>query len=195
MTRTTTEARFTRDVPSDLDLFARIRLRDVRAFELLYKRYHPRLSRFLLNLVRRPQIVEEAVNDTLLVVWNKVDSFGHASRPSTWIFGIAYRQGLSALRRFDDPVEDDGRAAEQTDLRDAPDAAMRVDQVRERLQQAIGTLSPLHRAVINLTYVQEFGYREIAEIVDCPIDTVKTRMFHARRHLRQALGGDAADWL
>lgn len=66
---------------------------------------------------------------------------------------------------------------------------------REALAAAIGVLSATHRAVVNLTYYQGFGYREIAEIMDCPVDTVKTRMFHARRHLKQSLAGDLADWL
>jgi RNA polymerase sigma-70 factor (ECF subfamily) len=68
-------------------------------------------------------------------------------------------------------------------------------QVREVLVRAIGELSPDHRAVVDLTYFHEFGYREIAELMDCPVDTVKTRMFHARRHLRRKLAGELADWL
>ena len=56
-------------------------------------------------------------------------------------------------------------------------------------------LSADHRAVVDLTYFHEMGYREIAAIMDCPVDTVKTRMFHARRHLKQALTGDSSDWL
>lgn len=191
---TRAEALFKREVASDLDLFEGIRARDVRAFEQLYKRYHPRLTRFLLNLVRRPQLVEEAVNDTMMVVWSRIDTFGQASRPSTWMFGIAYRQGLTALRRSDDPV-DDAWVAEQPDPAPPPETALSQDQARGRLQAAIGALSPAHRAVVNLTYAQGFGYREIAEIVDCPVDTVKTRMFHARRQLKKTLGGELVDWL
>ena len=57
------------------------------------------------------------------------------------------------------------------------------------------TLSTEQRAVVDLTYFHELGYREIAEILSCPVDTVKTRMFHARRHLRKSLGGELADWI
>ena len=56
-------------------------------------------------------------------------------------------------------------------------------------------LSPEQRAVVDLTYFHGLGYREIAEILNCPVDTVKTRMFHARRRLKQALPGTLADWL
>jgi RNA polymerase sigma-70 factor (ECF subfamily) len=65
----------------------------------------------------------------------------------------------------------------------------------DALREAMTSLSPDHRAVVDLTYFHGMGYREIAEIVDCPVDTVKTRMFHARRRLRQALAGNFADWL
>ena len=56
-------------------------------------------------------------------------------------------------------------------------------------------LSADHRAVVDLTYFHGMGYREIAEVVDCPVDTVKTRMFYARRRLKQALSGALADWI
>ena len=83
-----------------------VRARDVQAFEALYRIYQPRLVRFLTSFVHRPPMVEEVVNDTMMVVWNRPDSFNGASKLSTWIFGIAYRKGLKALRRRDDPVED-----------------------------------------------------------------------------------------
>jgi RNA polymerase sigma-70 factor (ECF subfamily) len=57
------------------------------------------------------------------------------------------------------------------------------------------SLSADHRAVVDLTYFHGLGYRDIAQIVDCPVDTVKTRMFHARRRLKQAIAGDVSDWL
>ena len=67
--------------------------------------------------------------------------------------------------------------------------------MQQALLGAIGQLSPNHRAVVDLTYFHGAGYREIAEIMDCPVDTVKTRMFHARRHLKRMLAGEFADWL
>jgi len=175
-------------------LVAGVRARDLRAFEELYRNYHPRLTRFLANLIRRPQMVEEVLNDTMMVVWERLDSYTGASKLSTWIFAIAYRKAMKALRRWDDPVED--RDAE---LRESPDAGadqhINQQRVQAALLGAIGELSPDHRAVVDLTYYHELGYREIAEIMDCPVDTVKTRMFHARRHLKRKLAGELADWL
>ena len=180
--------------PEDLRLFARVRARDRDAFEALYRLYHPRLARFLLNLLHRPQLVEEVLNDTLFVVWERSDTFRGASKLSTWIFAIAYRKAMKALRRLDEPVEDrdaDLRPSEEA----APDAPVNRQRAQAALLAALARLSADHRAVVDLTYFHEMGYREIAEIMDCPVDTVKTRMFHARRHLRRIMDGELADWL
>jgi RNA polymerase sigma factor (sigma-70 family) len=178
----------------DLRLFALIRARDLQAFEELYRIYHPRLTRFLFNLVHRPMIVEEVLNDTLMVVWERADSFNGASKLSTWIFAIAYRKAMKALRRQDEAVED-RHIDERVSLDASPDEEFGQRKIQALLTNAISGLSPDHRAVLNLTYFHELGYREIAEIMDCPVDTVKTRMFHARRHLKRRLAGELADWL
>jgi RNA polymerase sigma factor (sigma-70 family) len=178
----------------EAQLIARIRARDLRAFESLYRRYHPRLSRFLTNLMRRPQLVEEVLNDTMLVVWNRPDSYNGASRLSTWIFAIGYRKALKALRRYDDPLED-LQAESRESGEPGPELQLGRRQAHEALLGAMGELSPDHRAVVDLTYFHEMGYREIAEIMECPVDTVKTRMFDARRHLKRVLAGALTDWV
>ncbi|MGK6325413.1 RNA polymerase sigma factor [Sphingomonas sp. DT-51] len=173
-------------------LLERVRAGDRRAFEALYQGYHARLWRFLHKLLRRPHLVEEVLNDAMLVVWNRLHTFDGRSRFSTWLFGIAYRQALAALRRLDEPVDD--AREEAIDVDAAPGAGAEASRVRRGLDAALATLSPTHRAVVELTYFHEFGYREIAAIMGCPPDTVKTRMFHARRHLRAALPGEPGDW-
>ena len=175
-------------------MIALVRVRDVHGFEELYRNYQPRLVRFLTSFLHRPQMIEEAVNDTMMVVWNRPESFSGASKLSTWIFGIAYRKGLKALRRHDDPVEDpprDRQAATDAD----PEEELGRQKVQQALLRALDDLSPDHRAVVTLTYFHHMGYREIAEIMGCPNDTVKTRMFHARRHLKRILAGELADWI
>lgn len=171
-----------------------IRARDINAFEELYRGYHTRLTRFLLKLIHRPQMVEEVLNDTLMVVWDRADSFNGTSKLSTWIFAIAYRKAMKALRRQDDPMEDK-RAEERMSLDATPEEELGFDRRRVMLMKAIGELSPEHRAVVDFTYFQDMGYREIASIMGCPVDTVKTRMFHARRHLKRRLAGELPDWI
>jgi RNA polymerase sigma factor (sigma-70 family) len=173
---------------------ARIGRRDLRAFEELYRAYHPRLTRFLMTMTRRPPLVEEVLNDTMMVVWNRPERFNGTSRLSTWIFAIAYRTALGALRRQDQPLEDKG-ADQRPDPERGPELQLGDRQVEAVLLSALDDLSSDHRAVVDLTYFHDMGYREIAEIMDCPVDTVKTRMFHARRHLKRILSGQLADWL
>lgn len=178
----------------DARLIVRIIERDLRAFEELYRLYHPRLTRFLRNIVRRPSLVEEVLNDTLMVVWDQPDRYNGQSKVSTWIFAIAYRKGLNARRRQDEPMEDklaDTRPSNEP----GPDRQYDRRQLQAILLTAMADLSADHRAVVDLTYFHDMGYREIAQIMDCPVDTVKTRMFHARRRLRGALAGELTDWL
>ena len=178
----------------EMALLDRIVRGDRAAFEDLYRLYHPRLTRFLLNLIRRPTLVEEVLNDTMMVVWDRADSFNGASKLSTWIFAIAYRKAMKGLKRQDEAVED-----KDSENRVSQDASPEDESSRHRinalLMRAMDELSPAHRAVVDLTYFHELGYREIATILECPVDTVKTRMFHARRHLRRRLAGELADWI
>ncbi|WP_443751024.1 RNA polymerase sigma factor [Asticcacaulis solisilvae] len=178
----------------EVDLVGRVVGRDRRAFETLYRLYHPRLTAFLTRFIRRPDRVEEALNDTLMVVWNRADRYNGQSKVSTWVFGIAYRQGLKALSRFDEAVEDADAESRRSEDK-TPEEHLGQRQTRIVLDHAMETLSADHRAVVDLAYFHEMGYREIAEIMDCPVDTVKTRMFHARRNLKAQLAGQLADWL
>lgn len=182
------------DADTELDLLAKVRAGDRSAFERLYRIYHPRLTRFLHTLMRRPTLVEEVVNDTMMVVWNRPDSFHGASKLSTWVFSIAYRKAMKALHKQDEAIED-VEADRRVSLDPGPDDSSGRARVRQLLLAAVDELSPAHRAVVDLTYFHELGYREIAAVVECPVDTVKTRMFHARRHLRRKLGGVLADWI
>ncbi len=180
--------------PDEVRLIARIVTGDRQAFETLYRLYHPRLSHFLIRMLRRPTVVEEVLNDTLLIVWNKAETYNGLSKVSTWIFAIAYRRALKALRRVDDPMEDTFAEFRESG-EPGPEQLLGRSQVSGILTEALTGLSQDHRTVVDLAYFHEMGYREIADIMDCPVDTVKTRMYHARRNLRAALSGQLADWL
>jgi RNA polymerase sigma factor (sigma-70 family) len=172
-------------------LLQRIAAGDRQAFDALYRGYFPRLTRFLERVMRRPHAVEEVLNDAMLVVWRKAGTFNGKSKVSTWIFSIAYRKALKAIKRFDDPVESDDQAFEST--LPGPESQLMHRQRAAVLLQQIGRMSADHRAVIELTYYHGCAYQEIAQIMGCPVDTVKTRMFHARRRLRQFLSDRKED--
>jgi RNA polymerase sigma-70 factor (ECF subfamily) len=177
----------------EVELIRRIAAGDLASFEELYRCYYPRLRRFLDRMTRRHSLIEEVVDDTMLVVWNRPGAFNHTSKVSTWIFAIAYRTVLNALRRDDEPAGEpaDDRACEDP----GPEDALASAEIRGLVTHALQRLSPEHRAVLSLTYYNSLGCREIAAIMGCPVDTVKTRMFHARRRLRALLAGEREDWL
>jgi len=177
----------------DQSLMASIVARDLRAFEALYRIYHPRLARFLGLVTPRPTIIEEALNDTMLVVWRRAATYSGECKVSTWIFAIAYRTALKALHRYDEPLADpaDEPMAEQP----GPEQRHSDGETRAALMHALDLLSSEHRSVLVLTYFHDLPYAEIALIMSCPVDTVKTRVFHARRRLRALLSGELGDWL
>ncbi len=180
--------------PDERELLARVSGQDLQAFEKLYRIYQPRLARFLIAILQRPQLVEEVLDDTMMVIWQTAGNFRGASKPSTWVFSIAYRKALKAKAKWPDPVEQeehDTRVSNEP----GPDDELHHRRLHDALIDAMNHLSPEHRAVVDLTYFHGLGYREIAEIVDCPVDTVKTRMFHARRRLKEVMSGSLVDWL
>ncbi len=171
----------------DAELIRRVTGKDRGAFELLYQRYAGRLHRYAAGLVGDPQVAEEVLDDVMLVVWQSAARFNATSRVSTWIFGIAHHKALKARarvlgRRPETPLTED----EASDVDGPEDATMR-SEVSRLLAQGLGALPPEQRAVVELTIYEERSYQEIAQIMRSPVNTVKTRMFHARRRLAPLL--------
>lgn len=171
------------DCADETRLLRRVASGDIDAFELLYRRYFPRLMRFLDRTVHRPCLSEEIVNDTMLTVWNTATRYDGSCKPSTWIFAITWRKAMKALRSLDEPVEHDLETIPD-DSRREPAQTMQRQELREQLERALKTLPIEQRAVVCLTYFHGLGYAEIADIMECPANTVKTRMFHARHKLQ-----------
>ncbi len=183
------------DDTSDTALIRAVARQDDRALQALYRRYAPRLGRYLWRMLQQRETVEEVLNDVMLVVAQKAASFDPArAQLSTWIFGIAHHKALTALSRAarhrgvvttaDDEAGETIPATPQTS---DPEHMLMGRQLGESLQWAMEQLSPDHKAVIELTFGEHHSYAEIAAICDCPLNTVKTRMFHARRRLAELL--------
>jgi RNA polymerase sigma-70 factor (ECF subfamily) len=184
----------------DLDLIRAVAQHDRRALESLYYRHSPQLGRYLMRLLRQPETVEEVINDVMLVVWQSAQRYDPAvSRLSTWLFGIAHNKALKALARHRtsfaeiplDPLDleaepDAGDPLAGFDPHD-PERTLAGRQLGRLLAAALDQLSPEHRGVIELAFGEDRSYQEIAAIADCPMNTVKTRMFHARKHLARIL--------
>jgi len=168
----------------EYDMHRRICAGDMMAFEVFYKLYYPRLFRFISRVTHQPDAVEELIQETLLVVWEKPDRFNFESKMSTWVFGIAYHKALKWMSR-------DARNSRDVDVDDlvemvsdpAVDLAQRYEN-EDWLSCALAILPADQRAVMELTFYHGLPYQEIAKILDCPENTIKTRMFHARKKLQ-----------
>ena len=165
-------------------LLRRIAEGDTSAFEAFYKAYYSKLFRFILRMTHQPESVEELIQETLLVVWEKPEHFNHGSKISTWVFGIAYNKALKSMSRN---ARRSGDFSVDDLLETIGDPAANPAQSRESedwLNCALAILQPDQRAVIELTFYHGLPYQDIARILNCPENTVKTRMFHARRKLQ-----------
>lgn len=171
---------------TDLELLRQVAAGDEAAFAELYDLYAPPVYNYLLRLTNEPAVAEEILQEVFLVMWQSAHRFRAEAKVKTWLLRIAHHQAVTWLRRAravpwsPDELDfgDDAHVEEHLAQR------WQIDQVRAALMQ----LSPTHRAVIELTFVQGLSYAEIAEVMNCPLGTVKSRMSYALRHLAKLLG-------
>jgi RNA polymerase sigma-70 factor, ECF subfamily len=177
------------DDAADVARLRRVGQGDRAALKELYGAYYHPVLRFMYRITRRLDLAQEGVNDVMLVVWRSSGSFGGRSSVSTWIMGIAYRKALKALRAARRWSERFGSVDFEAWVeRSPPETAQSTDDdLRDLLDEGMRHLSAEHRAVLELTYYYGCSYEEIAAIAHCPVNTVKTRMFHARAKLRKLL--------
>lgn len=167
----------------DRALLQRMAAGDREALATLYRGYHGRLCRFLSRLTRRQDIIEEVVNDCFWIAWQHAGDFRGDARASTWLMGIAYRCGLKALRqKGDEPIEDS--MLSELDRGTDPNEDR---ELRDLLGKALEHLTADQRVVVELVYGVGHSLNEVAAIVQCPVGTVKARLFHARVKLLNVL--------
>jgi RNA polymerase sigma-70 factor (ECF subfamily) len=172
----------------DQSLISRVAKGDREAFRELFSAYQPRLYSYLMKLLGNKAEAEDVLVDTMFTVWKDAKRFKSASKLSTWIFGIAHNKALNAMRSRGRRAESQLESAEPAcDPTPSPHNQAATGLLRVKIQAALGKLSREHREVVELTFYEGFSYEEIARIVSCPVNTVKTRMFHARKKLKQLL--------
>jgi RNA polymerase sigma-70 factor (ECF subfamily) len=172
--------------PDDVDgvCLRRVAQHDRAALATLYRSYQPRLARFLNRFTRQESLIEEVINDTFWVIWQKAGQYRGDARASTWIMGIAYRQALKALRDRDDPsLHDAGVELEPLLVVDADGER----ETRDWLDKALQRLTDDLRTTVELVYGHGHTLEEAAAIMGCPVGTAKSRLFHARVRLRNLL--------
>jgi RNA polymerase sigma-70 factor (ECF subfamily) len=172
---------------SDDLLIGRIAQGDRLAMQVLYGRYHVRVFRFGLRLVRDEQIAEDLISDVFLDVWRQAGKFEGRSAVSTWLLAITRFKALSALRKRRDAELDEDTANAIKDLSDDPEVTVQKKDTGAALRKCLTALSPEHREIVDLVYYHEKSVEEVATIVGIPENNVKTRLFYARRKLADLL--------
>ncbi len=172
---------------SDGDLLNKIAAGDRLAMRTLYGRHNVRVFRFVLRLIGDESKAEDIVSEVFFDVWRQAARFEGRSQVSTWILAIARYKAISILRqRKDEMVEDDVVEAIADDS-DDPQVSLEKKDTSILLQKCLRQLSPEHREIIDLVYYHEKSVEEAAEIVGVPRNTVKTRMFYARKRIADLL--------
>ncbi len=169
----------------ELKLLKLVATGDRSALTRLYLLYHARLFKFVFRLTRSYATADEIVNDTMLVVWDKAASFRGDSKVSTWIFGIAYKQTMRRVTRKQ------LRLSPLTDLDNAGHDHDAIMENEDWVRQGLHTLPAAQKLTVVLVFYMGLTYQETADITGCPVNTVKTRMFHARRKLKKFLSASA----
>jgi RNA polymerase sigma-70 factor (ECF subfamily) len=180
-------------VVTDEELLVRIRERDSAALRTLFQRYHARVFHFVQRRLHDESLAEEVVADVFFEVWRSVDHFAGASRPSTWIFGIANFKSAGAHRDRQRHKRASVIPTKVESLHRMPD---RMDpgerlEAREQLGRVARMLAALpddQREVVELAVVEGLPYEEISARLGVPEGTVKTRVARARARLRRELG-------
>ena len=171
---------------SDEALIAKIASGNRLAMQVLFARHHARIYRFVLRLIGSEALAEDITSEVFLNVWRQARRFEARSAVTTWLLAIARYKALAELRRRPEAPSDEG-TVDASDPADDPEATFEIKHRGEILRNCLTRLSPRHREIIDLVYYHEKSVQEVAHILGVPGNTVKTRMFHARKKLSALL--------
>jgi RNA polymerase sigma-70 factor (ECF subfamily) len=177
----------------DAALVERVKQGDVRAFELLVIKYQRRVERLIGRMVRDSDLVFDIAQETFIRAYRALPQFRGESAFYTWLYRIAVNTAKkalwelkrdplvteSALAGVDDDDETSPARVEQSDM-ETPDALLASKQIAQAVNAAIDALSEDLRQAVTLREIEGLSYEEIAEAMNCPIGTVRSRIFRAR---------------
>ena len=175
------------DGSAEVALLQRVAAGDRNAFSELYRRLQRPLFGYLMKLVREREMVEDVLNETMMEVWRQAGRFEGRASVNTWVFSIAHHRAVSRLRKRRETSLDEEQAATIEDDAPTPDQNAMSGDMSRLIATLMEQLSFEHREILHLAYYQEFSVQEIADALDLPANTVKTRMFYARQRLKVLL--------
>lgn len=169
------------------DLLKRIAAGEVNALDQIYQIYSPVVFTYLLQFLQNQEVAEDILQDVFLVLWKSAGRFRGDSSIKTWLLKIAHNRGVDWLRKHKKWVSLDDLQQEET--QEMPD--FRLDhQTADQIQKALQKLPPIQRAIIELAFYNQLSYKEISDILLCPLGTIKSRMNTALKRLYILLTND-----
>lgn len=177
------------DKSTDARLLERIGQGDRQAFSQLYWYYQPKLVKYCARVLRDDLAqAADIVDETMFDVWRSASSFAGRSKVSTWIYSIARNKVISWLRKTSEvELDDDSLLQALVDPAATPDEQLAMNDMKQQLLRLIDQLSDEHREVLKLTYFEDLSVKEVADLLGISENTVKTRMFYARKRMAQLL--------
>jgi RNA polymerase sigma-70 factor, ECF subfamily len=188
-------------VDVDAALVERVQRGDQRAFELLVVKYQRRIERLIARMVRDVDLVEDIAQETFIRAYRALPSFRGESAFYTWLYRIAVntaKKAMAGLQRDlllteaamgggPDEGDEGSRVENEVTSGETPESLMASRQVADTVNAAIEALSDDLRQAITLREIEGMSYEEIAELMDCPIGTVRSRIFRAREAIATRL--------
>jgi len=185
---------------ADAPLIERVKLGDKRAFEMLVIKYQRRIERLIGRMVRDVDLVPDIAQETFIRAYRALPQFRGDSAFYTWLYRIAVNTAKKALVELKrDPLvsestlasreDDDETSRVENELTDGetPEALLASKEVAATVNAAIEALSEDLRQAITLREIEGLSYEEIAEVMNCPIGTVRSRIFRAREAIATRL--------
>jgi RNA polymerase sigma-70 factor, ECF subfamily len=188
------------DADSDALLVERVKRGDSRAFEMLVVKYQRRIERLIGRMVRDPHHVQDIAQETFIRAYRALPNFRGESAFYTWLYRIAVNTAKKALVDMrKDPVigesdlysgdENEEPSRHEVALSDGetPDAVLASKEIAQAVNDAVEDLSEDLRQAVTLREIEGLSYEEIAEAMNCPIGTVRSRIFRAREAIAARL--------
>lgn len=174
----------------DTDLVRRVAAGDRVALRRIHDRFQRPLIGYLLRFVRDHAVAEELAAEVMVGIWRQAARYEGRSSLETWVFGIAHNKAVSWLRKRREEGMPEGAADALVDERADPEAEADASSVTDMMSRLIRRLSVEQQAALQLTYYQDMPLEQVADAMGCPVNTVKTRIYYARQHLKRMLADE-----
>lgn len=177
----------------DLELLAQLKNNNKHAFRIVFERYRPNVYRTALLILKDHHNADDVVQETFLQVFLKIHKLTNPMAFEKWLYRITVnlcfevirKKGKTEVLSVDEVIET--LFSSKDDKLPMPDEVVIQREIQENIMKSIDSLSLKHRTVLILYYFNDFNLKEISEIIDCTEGTVKSRLFYAKKLLKDSL--------